>query len=122
MAVKQQVESQIKVRDMSRTAVTIAPAEYASWHEARADLMQEAKVRVALVPSFVGSLTCVLLLAQTGLKAQLEAELAAQADDAGLEALRAKFSEKERALEHAIDHTAHTFTATLDLSYNFLAK
>ena len=86
---------------MSRTSVTIAPAEYASWHEARADLMQEAK---------------------TGLKAQLEAELAAQADDAGLEALRAKFSEKERALEHAIDHTAHTFTATLDLSYNFLAK
>ena len=96
---KQQVESQIKVRDFSRTAVTIAPAEYASWHEARSDLMAEAK---------------------TALKARLETELAAAADDAALEALRAKFSQQERDLEHTIDHTTHTFACQLDVDYNFL--
>ena len=25
-------------------------------------------------------------------------------------------------MEHAVDHEIHTFSATLDLSYNFLAK
>ena len=41
--VKTQVESQIKVRDLSRAQVTIAPSEYASWSEARSDLHVEAK-------------------------------------------------------------------------------
>ena len=41
--VKQQVETQIKVRDMSRTQVSIAPAEFASWSDARAELMSEVR-------------------------------------------------------------------------------
>ena len=45
--VKTQVESQIKVRDLSRAQVTLAPAEYASWSEARSELMMEAKRCVA---------------------------------------------------------------------------
>ena len=39
--VKQQVESQIKVRDLSHTSVSIAPADYASWHDVRTELMAE---------------------------------------------------------------------------------
>ena len=35
--------AQIKVRDFSRAQVTLQPAEYASWSEARSELMVEAK-------------------------------------------------------------------------------
>ena len=38
-----EVESQIKVRDLSRASVTLAPAEYTSWSEARSELMVEGK-------------------------------------------------------------------------------
>ena len=31
--------SQIKVRDLSATAVSIAPADYSSWHDVRTELM-----------------------------------------------------------------------------------
>lgn len=41
--VKTQVESQIKVRDLSRATVSITPAEFASWSDARAELLTEAK-------------------------------------------------------------------------------
>ena len=47
---------QIKVRDLSHTSVSIAPADYSSWHDVRTQLMAEAK---------------------TGFKARVEAELAA---------------------------------------------
>lgn len=42
--VKTQVDSQIKVRDFSRAQVSIQPAEFGSWSEARNELMVEAKV------------------------------------------------------------------------------
>ena len=41
--VKQQVESQIKVRDLSHTSVSISPADFSSWHDVRTELMAEAK-------------------------------------------------------------------------------
>ena len=44
------------VRDLSHTSVSIAPADYASWHDVRTELMAEAK---------------------TGFKARVESELAA---------------------------------------------
>ena len=97
--VKQQVESQIKVRDLSHTSVSIAPADYASWHDVRTELMAEAK---------------------TGFKARVEAELAA-AGGANIEELKAAFQQEERAIEHEIDHTVHTFSASVDVSYNFLS-
>lgn len=58
--------------------------------------------------------------AKTGLKAQLEAEVGACEDDDALQKLRAAFSEKERALEHKIDHEVHTFSCSIDVDYNFL--
>ena len=99
--VKTQVESQIKVRDLSNVAVSIAPADFGSWHDVRTELMSEAKA---------------------GLKARVEAELAAAADDDELKALRDRFSAEERALEHQIDHQVHQFSAALDIEYNFLSK
>ena len=83
-----------KVRDLSNVAVSIAPADFGSWHDVRTELMSEAKA---------------------GLKARVEAELAAAADDDELKALRDRFSAEERALEHQIDHQVHQFSAALDV-------
>ena len=55
-------------------------------HDVRTELMREAKA---------------------GLKARVEAELAAAADDEELKELRDRFSAEERALEHQIDHQVH---------------
>ena len=98
--VKAQVESQIKVRDLSACAVSISPADFSSWHDVRTELMSEAKA---------------------GLKARVEAEIAAAGPDDDLVAMKAAFAGEERDIEHAIDHDVHTFSATLDVSYNFLS-
>ena len=98
--VKSQVESQIKVRDFSSASVSIAPAEYGSWAEARTEMMADQKAT---------------------LKAQLEAELGSITEAAAIEELRGAFAKKERELEHRVDHTPHTFAVTLDIEYNFLS-
>merc|ERR1712118_274538 len=82
--VRTQVESQIKVRDLSKAQVSIAPAEYSSWSEARSDLMVEAK---------------------RPLKAQPTAEVAAAADENEAASIRAAFEKKEKSIEHHLDHT-----------------
>jgi len=32
--------------------------------------------------------------------------------------MKAAFSQEERAIEHEIDHTVHTFSASVDVCYN----
>ena len=86
---------------MSRTQVAIAPAEFASWSDARAELMSEAKA---------------------GLKSRLEAELGAATSDSDLAAIKAQFSSDERSLEQEIDNTVHSFSCKLNIDYNFLSK
>ena len=81
---------------LSHTAVSIAPADYSSWHDVRTELMSEAK---------------------TGFKARVEAELAA-AHGESLDELKVAFQQEERAIEHEIDHQVHTFSASVDVSYN----
>ena len=84
--------------------VTLAPADHVSWSAARDALMSEAK---------------------HGLRASLDAELAAagtEASDEAMNELRTRFAAKERAIEHDIDHSVHTFTAAYDMSYNFLSQ
>ena len=49
--VKTQVESQIKVRDLSATAVSIAPADYSSWHDVRTELMVRSGFAFEPAPS-----------------------------------------------------------------------
>jgi hypothetical protein len=99
--VKTQVESQIKVRDFSRATVSIIPAEFASWADARAELITEAK---------------------RPLKAQLEAEMAAAPNDAESRKVRHAFDQRERAIEHEIDHKPLEMHLSLGVSYNFLTK
>jgi len=99
--VKTQVESQIKVRDFSRANVSIQPAEHASWSDARAELMTEAK---------------------RPLKAQLDAELGAAASDAEMKSIRAAFQQREAAIENEIDHKPMEMHLSLGVSYNFLSK
>jgi hypothetical protein len=94
--VKAQVSSQIKVRDLSSVSVSLEPAEYSSWHEARTALVAEAK---------------------SGMKARLEAELSSLTDDSRLDELREKYSNEERGMEHDMDHKVHTFSAIMDLEY-----
>lgn len=95
--VEAQVKNQIPLHDLSNTSVSIAPADYSSWHEVRTELMGEAKA---------------------GLKARVEAELAAAADDNELKALRDRFAAEERAIEHNIDHQVHQFSCALEVEYN----
>ena len=95
--VEAQVKNQIPLHDLSNTSVSIAPADYSSWHEVRTELMGEAKA---------------------GLKARVEAELAAAADDNELKALRDRFAAEERGIEHQIDHEVHQFSCALEVEYN----
>ena len=90
---KQGSRSSLAHRDFVEVQVTLAPADAESWSVARSETMAEAKA---------------------GLKAKLEAEMAAAADDGELKALRERFS-REEELEHKIDHEVHTFSATLDM-------
>lgn len=96
-----QVASQIKVRDLSHAQVMIQPAEFASWAEARTALVTEAKMP---------------------LQAALESQISAAVDDAEVKQLRAAFSEKERQIEHDIDHKQMEFHLNLGVAYNFLSK
>ena len=82
--------------------------------------------------------------AKSGFKARVEAELAAgtlpppchhpatpgyhpaapcqfSAGGENLDELKAAFQQEERAIEHSIDHEVHTFSASVDVSYNFLS-
>ena len=43
------------------------------------------------------------------------------ANGENLDELKAAFQQEERAIEHAIDHEVHTFSAMVDVSYNFLS-
>ena len=80
--------------------MTLAPAEYTSWGEARSELMIEGK---------------------RPLKAQLQAELAS-ATDAEAAELRAEFDAREKAFEHDLDHTQRDVHLMIECSYNFLSK
>ena len=99
--VKTQVESQIKVRDFSRASVSIAPADFASWDDARASLLTTAKAP---------------------LKSQLQAELAAASDDAEKTKIRDAFAQREAAIEAEIDHKNLDLHLSLGISYNFLSR
>ena len=81
--------------------VTMQPAEFGSWGDARAELLMEAK---------------------KPLKAQLQAELAAAASDEDRDHITAAFASREKAMEHDLDHKPMDVHLTLDLSYNFLSK
>lgn len=99
--VKTQVDSQIKVRDFSRAQVSIAPAEYGSWTEARSEMMIEKK---------------------RPMKAAMTAALAAATNDSESNEIKAMYDKKEKELEHAIDHTPMEFHMSLEVAYNFLSK
>jgi hypothetical protein len=87
---------QIKVRDLSRASVTITPAEFASWADARAELLTEAK---------------------RPLKAQFEAEMAGAANESETRQIRAAFDQREKAIEHEIDHKPLEMHLSLGVSY-----
>ena len=71
------------VRDFSKASVTLQPAEYASWGDARSEMMVEMK---------------------RPLKAQLAAELSAAPNDDARDEITQAFAAREKALEHDLDH------------------
>ena len=115
--------TQIKVRDLSRVAVSVSPAEYASWNEARTELMVEAKkcalARITAYPLPPPSTEHDLFACGRPLMAQRQAELGAAAVE-DHEAIRAEFEGRERALEHEIDFKPLELHMSLGVAYNFL--
>lgn len=96
--VTSQVQSQIRVRDFSQASVSIHPANFSSWEEARATLSKETSRRI---------------------KAQHAAEVAANAGDtARLSQIEATFKAKERQAEHDLLHKPMDVHMCLDLQYN----
>ena len=88
------------MRDLSEFEVSVAPSEFASWGDARAQLMLEGK---------------------RALKTQLSAELSA-ADEADKADIRKAFSARELALENDIDNKPFHFDALFTVKYNFLSQ
>jgi hypothetical protein len=99
--VRTQVDSQIKVRDMSRAQVSIEPADYSSWSEARNELMVEAK---------------------RPLKAKMQSEVSAAPTEEARVAIRAQYEKAEKALEHDIDFTPRDMHMEIEVEYNFLGN
>mgnify|MGYP004081517257 CR=1 FL=1 len=59
---------------------------------------------------------------EVALRSELELELAGATGESALESIRTNFTRRERLIEHEIDTTPHTFSATIDADYNFLAR
>ena len=101
--VKAQVESQIKVRDLSNAKLSIEPADATSWSDVRTELIAERKAL---------------------LRSELETELSAANDESAIELLRKGFSRKERMIEHEVDSQVRNFpfyyhgNAVLPFSYD----
>ena len=89
------------MRDFSRASVSVSPSEYASWGEARSDLMVEMK---------------------RPLKAAMTAAVAAAGPGVHADKLRAEFDAEERQLEVQLDHTPLEMHLELEVAYNFLSK
>ena len=99
--VKTQVDSQIRVRDLSTSSVSVRPADYSSWADLRAELVAEKKAPV---------------------RAQQAAELAAAADDEAKDRINAEFAAQMNMIEADVDHTAYNLSMELAVSYNFLSE
>lgn len=89
------------VRDLSKTSVSISPAEYGSWADARSEMITEAKRPI---------------------KAQKESELATAANQEEIDSIRSHYNKKETELEHEIDHKPMDLHMSLSVAYNFLSK
>ena len=101
----------------------ISPADFATWNDARAELLSEAK-RCAAFPVSPAPATRsypARCLCHRPLKAQLEMELSAAADESAAREIRAGFQAKESQIEHEIDHKPMEFHLSLGVSYNFLS-
>ena len=100
--VRTQVESQIKVRDFSHAAVSIHPAEFKTWSDARNALLVESK---------------------RPLKAKLDADIAAAKEDtAEIGRIRVAYKAAEKEMEHKLDHAPLSMHMSLGVQYNFLSK
>ena len=82
------------MRDFSNARLSIEPADAASWSDVRTAMITEAK---------------------SALRAELEMELGAAADEAAVQKLRDEFSRRERAIEHNVDSRPCCFSATVDM-------
>ena len=99
--VRQQVESQVRVRDFSRFNVSIAPSDHASWQSAMEGLTAEA-----VKP----------------LKQDRTRALAAVKGDADKTAqINARYDELEHAATLKVQATPLEFHIEAEVKYNFMA-
>lgn len=97
--VQKQVNSQIKVRDLSRMTVSAQPAEFNNWGDARNALMVEMKR-----PN----------------KQKMHSALAA-APESEHEQIRAKYNQLDLDMEHDIDYTPRELHMEVEMAYDFLS-
>ena len=112
------------MRDFSKAAVTLSPAEYSSWSDARSEMMVDVKRCVLCCTNHAASSRShmvVLLCVRRPLKAQLQAELSAAPNDEAREEITQAFAAREKALEHDLDHKPLDLHMTIDLSYKYVA-
>ena len=99
--------------------MTLAPAEYTSWQEARSELMIEGK-RCARSLLSVAQTAClspgVFPVAQAAHRAA--AGRARERDGRRTAELRAEFDAREKAFEHDLDHTQRDVHLMIECSYS----
>lgn len=98
--VKQQVESQIRVNDLTKMAVSIHPADHSSWASAADSLTKEAVAPIKAE--------------------QRRALKRADGDAATISQINAEFGERIEAEQAAVANHPLEFFCELETKYNFL--
>tara|TARA_Y100000591_G_scaffold298586_1_gene290493 strand:- start:272 stop:643 length:372 start_codon:yes stop_codon:yes gene_type:complete len=96
--VRTQVQTQIKVRDLSKASVHVCPSEHNTWKEARNEIALAAKKPI---------------------RARMNAEIATASSDQH-DAIRAKYEAEMNSAEYDVDNKTRSFNMELGIEYNFL--
>ena len=99
--VRQQVESQVRVRDFSKFAVSIAPSDHASWQSAMESLTAEAVKPLR--------------------SDRQRAVSAAKGDSDAIAKINARYDELENAATQKVQQTPLEFHIEAQIQYNFMA-
>ena len=97
--VRNQVDSQIKVRDLSACSVRVAPADHVNWASARSALLTQRK---------------------RGMKQTFQQALSEESDADKKAEMTATFDRDQRSIEIDVDHTPVRLDMALEIEYNFL--
>jgi hypothetical protein len=96
--VRTQVQTQIKVRDLSKASVHVCPSEHNTWKEARNEIASAAKKPI---------------------RARMNAELSESPTEKH-EAIRSKYESEMNSAEYDVDNKTRSLNMEIGIEYNFL--